>query len=125
MQGRLDAGPIVLLDWRGDALPKEPNKLRPCIVVQDQALFDPSFPSLLVVPIAESNTFLIPSLIVTIDPTSENGCTRRCYAVSHSVTAASRRRVQNTTDLRITSAQLSQIRLQIAECIGLTISQGT
>ena len=30
---RLKPGQIVLLDWRGDKLPKEPNKLRPCVVV--------------------------------------------------------------------------------------------
>lgn len=115
MSNRFDAGRIVLIDWRNDALPKEPNKLRPCIIVQDHALFDPTFPTLLVVPLAESSTFLIPSLIVTIDPTAENGCTKRCYAVSHSVRAASKRRLQSTTGSRITSAQLAQIRLQIAE----------
>ena len=32
--GRVFApGEIVLADWRGDALPKEPNKLRPAVVV--------------------------------------------------------------------------------------------
>ena len=33
MNGRFAAGDIVLADWR-DALPKEPNKRRPAIVVE-------------------------------------------------------------------------------------------
>jgi mRNA interferase MazF len=37
----LHAGQIVLADWRGDALPKEPNKRRPAVVVEDDALFAP------------------------------------------------------------------------------------
>ena len=35
----LRAGQIVLADWRGDALPKEPNKRRPAVVVEDDGLF--------------------------------------------------------------------------------------
>lgn len=31
------AGQIVLVDWR-DALPKEPNKRRPAVVVEDKEL---------------------------------------------------------------------------------------
>jgi hypothetical protein len=30
----LRAGQIVLTDWRGDAMPKEPNKRRPAVVVE-------------------------------------------------------------------------------------------
>ena len=53
----LTAGQIVTVDWRRDPLdpaqdphPPEPNKLRPAVVVQDTGLFDPSFPTVLVVP---------------------------------------------------------------------------
>lgn len=120
MTDALDAGQIVLIDWRGDGSPKEPNKLRPCIVVQDHSLFDPSYPSVLVVPIAESASFLIPSLVVTIDPTKENGCTKRCYAVSHSITVASRQYLGRATGSRITREQLREIRRQIAECIAVS-----
>jgi hypothetical protein len=35
----LRAGQIVLADWRSDALPKEPNKLRPAAAVVDDRLF--------------------------------------------------------------------------------------
>src|SRR5689334_16855932 len=34
----LRAGQIVLADWRGDSRPKEPNKRRPAVVVEDDAL---------------------------------------------------------------------------------------
>ncbi len=37
----LTAGQIVLVDWR-DALPREPNKRRPAVVVEDSELFDPT-----------------------------------------------------------------------------------
>ena len=52
MNGRFAAGDIVLADWR-DALPKEPNKRRPAIVVEEDGLFDADYPNLLLVPLAE------------------------------------------------------------------------
>jgi mRNA-degrading endonuclease toxin of MazEF toxin-antitoxin module len=116
---RLTAGQIVLVDWREDALAKEPNKLRPCVIVEDHNLFDAWFPNVLVVPLTDSNEFLIPSLAVEIHPTTENGCTKRSHAISHSITVASKQRVVRPTASRITDEQLGQIRAQIAECIGL------
>jgi mRNA-degrading endonuclease toxin of MazEF toxin-antitoxin module len=116
---RVRAGQIVLVDWRGDALPKEPNKLRPCIVVEDDELFDETFPNVLIVPLTDSADFLIPSLAVTIHPTAENGCAQTSHAISHSITVASKKRVAQITSARITELQLQQIRNQIAECIGL------
>ena len=38
------AGQIVIVDWR-DAIPKEPNKVRPAVVVEDHELFDESYPN--------------------------------------------------------------------------------
>ena len=53
----LKAGQIVTVDWRKqpgdpaqDPQPPEPNKLRPAVVVQDSELFDPAYPTVLVVP---------------------------------------------------------------------------
>jgi mRNA interferase MazF len=40
------------MDWR-DALPKEPNKLRPAIVVEGSELFDPDYTNVILVPISE------------------------------------------------------------------------
>jgi len=113
------AGQIVLADWR-DALPKEPNKLRPAIVVEDGDLFDPDYPNLILVPISEDREFAMADLALVIDPTPENGCTKRSYALSHCVTTNSKQRVRPTQS-RISPEQLSTIRRQIALAIGLEI----
>lgn len=53
----LKAGQIVTVDWRKDPRDPaqdpqspEPNKVRPAVVVQDTGLFDPTYPTVLVVP---------------------------------------------------------------------------
>jgi mRNA-degrading endonuclease toxin of MazEF toxin-antitoxin module len=112
------AGQIVLADWR-DALPKEPNKLRPAIVVEDDALFDDDYPNLILVPLSGDPLTAPAELTLAIDPTPQNGCSARCYALSCSVTTASVRRVQPTSS-RILPEQLIAIRRQIAEAIGLS-----
>src|SRR5258708_2213578 len=91
----LAPGQIVLVDWR-DALPKEPNKLRPAIVVEDAELFGPSYPNVILVPLSDDGDFAVSDLALDIDPTPENGCTKRCYALSHCVTTNSKQRVQPT-----------------------------
>ena len=110
-------GQIVLADWR-DALPKEPNKLRPAIVVEDRELFDSFYPNLILVPISDDGDFAITDLALMIEPTAENGCTKRCYALSHCVTTNSKQRVR-ATQSRILPEQLDIIRRQIALAIGL------
>ena len=71
-------GQIVIADWR-DALPKEPNKLRPAVVVEDESSFDPTYPNVILVPLTEDQRLAITDLSVAIDPTPENGCAKRCY----------------------------------------------
>jgi hypothetical protein len=63
----------------------------------------------------------MPDLSLAIDPTPDNGCTKRCFAVSHFVTATSKRRVTATTS-RILPEQLRAIRHQIALAVGLELS---
>ena len=111
------AGQIVLADWR-DGLPREPNKLRPAIVVQDSDLFDPDYPNVILVPLSEDRFTVAADLSVAIEPTPENGCTKRCYALSPSVAATSVRRI-TATDSRVLPAQLAEIRRQIGYVIGL------
>ncbi|HEV2300908.1 MAG TPA: type II toxin-antitoxin system PemK/MazF family toxin [Stellaceae bacterium] len=111
------AGQIVVADWR-DALPKEPNKLRPAIVVEDDRLFDPAYPNVILVPLTEDARLAIAELSVPIEPTVENGCTKRCYALSHCVATTSAGRVRRTGSA-VTSEQLATIRGQIAVAIGL------
>jgi mRNA-degrading endonuclease toxin of MazEF toxin-antitoxin module len=79
----LRAGQIVLADWRGDAMPKEPNKRRPAVVVEDDGLFAPNYPNAILVPLTEDSALAIPDISVAIAPTAENGCSKPCWAVSH------------------------------------------
>jgi len=115
----LRPGDIVVVDWR-DAFPKEANKVRPAIVVEDTRLFDEDYANVVLVPITEDRELSMRSLSVELRPTKENGCTKRCYAVSHSVTTTSKRRIRQTPS-RITAEQLRRIREQIVETIGMPI----
>ena len=111
-----EAGQIVIADWR-DALPREPNKKRPAVIVEDNGLFDPAYPNLMLVPLADDPNLAIGDLSVRIDPNLENGCAKPCYALPHHVTSTSKLRVESTTS-RITNAQLAQIRRKIVVSIG-------
>lgn len=110
-------GQIVLVDWR-DGLPKEPNKIRPAIVVEDRGLFDDAYPNLILVPLAEDPHVAIEDLSIRIPPTSENACTKPCYALAHHVTTTSKHRITPTPS-RITDEQLAEIRRLIGIAIGL------
>jgi hypothetical protein len=109
---QLDAGQMVIVDWR-DALLKEPNKQRQAVVVEDSGLLDPAYPNVLLVPLADDARLAIPDLALTIVPTPENGCSRPCYALAHHLTATSKQRVTPTASMVILD-QLTQIRKQIA-----------
>jgi mRNA interferase MazF len=110
-------GQIVLVNWR-DALPKEPNKLRPAVVVEDGELFGPSYTNLILVPLSEDRELAPSDLLLPIDPTPENGCTKRCYALSCYLATTSKQRVRPTQS-RILPEQLDAIRRQIALAIGV------
>ncbi len=114
---RAIAGTIVIVDWRGGAMPKKPNRSRPAIVVEDHPLFDDDYPNILVVPLTDDRLLAIPWLSVTIKPSADNGYGSTCYALSQSVTAVSKQRVK-VTESRITGDQLLDIRRGIAEAIG-------
>lgn len=114
----LRAGQIVIADWRGDALPKEPNKRRPAVVVEDDGLFAPAYPNTILVPLTEDASLAIPDLSVAIAPTPENGCSKLCWAVSHLVATTSKARLRATPS-RITTDQLALIRRQIAFSVGI------
>ena len=89
------AGQIVLVDGC-HALPKEPGKMRPAVVVEDSDLFDPSYPNLVLVPLAEDPHLAIADLSVRILPTPENSCTKPCHALAHHVTTTSKRQITPT-----------------------------
>lgn len=111
------AGSIVVVDWRGDGLPREPTKLRPAVVVEDHELFPDQYPNLLVVPLTRDEGLAHRSFAERIEPTAENGCDTTCWALAHHVTSVSLRRVSQT-DSRITPAQLASIRERLALAIG-------
>lgn len=113
----VDAGQIVLVDWR-DALPKEPNKRRPAIVVEDRGLFDDTYPNLILVPLAQDAHLAIADLSVAIRPTPDNGCTKPCYALAHHVTTTSKQRITPTPSF-ITAVQLAEIRRLIGISLGI------
>lgn len=114
----LSAGQIVLANWRGDALPKEPNKRRPAVVIEDETLFVPAFPNTSLVPLTEDRGLALADLSVAITPNPENGCSKACWAVAYLVTTTSKRRVLPTQS-RITPDQLLQLRRQVALAIGV------
>jgi mRNA interferase MazF len=112
-----DAGQIVIADWRG-GLPKEANKLRPAVIVEEDGLFAPTNPNVLLVPLTEDVRLAVPELALALEPTAANGCSKRCWALSQMVTATSKQRITGTSS-RITAEQLMAIRRQIAVAIGL------
>jgi hypothetical protein len=70
---KLDAGRILLVNWRG-ALRREASKRgRLAVVVEEGDLFDPSYSNLILVPLAEDPHLAIEDLSVRIEPTPENG----------------------------------------------------
>ena len=115
--GEFAPGQIVFVDWR-DALPREANKFRPAVVVEDADLFVTDHPNVVLVPLSGDAKVVMPDLSVTVEPTPENGCTARCYALANHVTTASKRRIRPTSS-RITAEQLQTIRERIAITIGL------
>jgi len=114
----VQAGQIVMADWRGDALPKEPNKRRPAIVVEDNELFAPGYPNVILVPLTDDADLVIPDLAVRIVPSPQNGCSKICWAASHLVATTSKARLQATPS-HITADELQTIRRQIALAIGI------
>jgi mRNA interferase MazF len=111
------AGDIVIVDSRGGAFPKEPGRLRPVVVVEDDGLFDPGYPNVIVVPLTSDARLVIPGLAVTIEPTPDNGCEQRCFALAPSVASVSASRVR-ATESHVRRDQLDKIRRRIAEAIG-------
>ena len=121
----LTAGQIVTVDWRRDPLdpaqdphPPEPNKLRPAVVVQDTGLFDPSFPTVLVVPMTGDPELAIPDLTVVLEPSASNGCKKRSYLLPQHLTCVAKTRIRTATDCRISPAELQQLRQLVILAIG-------
>jgi mRNA interferase MazF len=115
---RPTAGSIVVVDWRAGAVPQEPSRLRPAVVVEDHELFPDEYPNTLVVPLTRDEGVAHRSFAVRIEPTADNRVDATCWALAHHVTSVSLRRV-NPTVSRITTDQLSSIRIRIALAVGI------
>jgi len=88
-------------------------------VVEDSRIFDEEHLNLIVVPITTDVNLAIPALSVAIDPSPQNGCKRRCYALAFNVTSVSGGRIKPTNG-SVTGVQLHAIRQKIGICVGLT-----
>lgn len=115
----MTAGQILWIDFRKDALPKEPNKLRPAIVVEDSGLFASGFPNVVVVPCTTALTFEVVDLCVQIEPDERNGFDRVNWAIAHNVTTASKARIVKQTAYHVSPQHLAEIRALIAETLNL------
>jgi mRNA interferase MazF len=111
------AGSIVVVDWR-DALPgsREPNKVRPGVIVSSPKFFGTGLPFEILVPLTGEAELAIIGASVLIAPTSENGCTKPCYALAWSVQTVSHTRITPTPSF-ITQEELGRIRTCISACI--------
>jgi mRNA-degrading endonuclease toxin of MazEF toxin-antitoxin module len=118
---KLSAGQVVIVDWR-DALPKEPNKRRPAIVVEDTDLFDPAYPNAILVPLSDDAELALGDLSLALIPNSRNGLKKESYALAHHVTTVSKRRI-TATNFQIAAKELAEIRARIAFAVGLDIAR--
>ena len=123
--GELTAGQIVTVDWRRDPLdsaqdphPPEPNKLRPAVVVQDTRLFDPSYPTVLVVPMTGDPGLAIADLTVKIQPSASNACKKVSYLLPQHHTCVAKTRIRAATDSRNSAAELQLLRQLVVLIIG-------
>ena len=121
----LKAGQIVTVDWRKDPRdpaqdpqPPEPNKVRPAVVVQDTGLFDPTYPTVLVVPMTGDLSLAIEDLTVVLQPSPSNGCKKVSYLLPQNLTCVSKARIATATGSEITPAELQLLRQLVVLTIG-------
>ena len=110
-------GDIVLVDWR-DALlgSREPNKIRPAIVIGSPPFFGSGLPFEMVVPLTSEQRLAIAGASLLIAPTPENGCAMTCYALAWCVQTVPHERIRQTRS-RVGENALRDLRAQIAACI--------
>ena len=121
----LKAGQIVTVNWRKDPRdpaqdpqPPEPNKVRPAVVVQDTGLFDPTYPTVLVVLMTGDLSLAIEALTVVLQPSPSNGCKKVSYLLPQNLTCVSKARITTATGSEITPAELQLLRQLVVLTIG-------
>jgi mRNA-degrading endonuclease toxin of MazEF toxin-antitoxin module len=108
---------VVTVDWR-HALPGEPNKIRPAVIIEDHELFPDDYPTTIVVPLTSDQRLAHPTFALRIEPDAANGLNAISYALANLVTVASLERVR-TTAFSIEHHQLAALRARVAEAIGV------
>lgn len=107
-----------MVDWP-DALPGEPNKRRPAVVVGSPTFFGSGLPFEVVVPLTGEPALAIAGATTVIEPSPENGCTKRSFALAWSVQTVAHARIR-ATGSRVTAEQLADLRSQITRVVGAT-----
>lgn len=108
----------MLVDWRGGNLPREPGKIRPAVVVEDDLLFPDAYPNTLVVPLTRDHALAIEAFAEKIESSTQTGSDAPSWALAHHVTSVSLQRI-TPTGLHISAEQLASIRMRIALALGL------
>jgi len=111
------AGSIVLVDWRSGAVPSEPTKVRPSVVVENHHLFPDAYPNTIVVPLTRDVRLAYDAFAERIEPSAENGADVTLWALGQHVTSVSLRRIRITKS-RVTPEQLASIRRRVSLAIG-------
>ena len=76
------------------------------MVVQDTDLFDPSYPTVLVVPMTGDPGLAIAELTVELQPSASNGCKKVSYLLPQHLTCVAKTLNQAATVSRISATEL-------------------
>ena len=88
------------------------------MVVQDCALFDVVYPTVLVVPMTSTPELAIPDLTVVLQPSATDGCKKVSYLLPQNLTCVAKTRIITATDSCVTPAELLQLRQLVVLAIG-------
>lgn len=112
----MSPGDIVIVDWRDALHATEPNKRRPGIVVSSPSYFGSGLLFEIVVPLTGQKDLAVSGASSFIAPSTHNGCTKPCYALSWSVQSVAHARLTETGSY-VSADDLREIRTQIARCV--------
>jgi hypothetical protein len=86
--------------------------------VQDCELFDPAYPTVLVVPMTGDLALAIADLTVVLQPNASNGCKKVSYLLPQNLTCVAKTRIIAATESRISFSELQQLRQLVVLAIG-------
>jgi len=86
--------------------------------VQDCALFDPGYPTVLVVPMTGDPSLAIADLTDVLQPNSTNGCRKVSYLLPQNLTCVAKTRITDATECCVTTTELQQLRQLVVLVIG-------